>query len=147
MDTNGMDTDETARGVVYVPWDDGYRLVLVAKRELHNFPGGRIKVGETPEEAFLRELKEETGLAVQGRPIYCGSEKYNGHRRHIFGAFAQDNSTLKHRGTHGEKVLVATEELFRKLVDAGKFITGNERIFDTVKKEAERRAEAKQRAA
>jgi 8-oxo-dGTP diphosphatase len=30
-----------------------------------NFPGGGIEEGETPEEACIREMKEETGFAVQ----------------------------------------------------------------------------------
>jgi 8-oxo-dGTP diphosphatase len=48
--------------------------ILLAKRhqpdnlQIHNkweFPGGGIDFGETPEEAILREVKEETGLEVK----------------------------------------------------------------------------------
>ena len=34
-----------------------------------NFPGGSIEVGETPEEAAIRELKEETGLISDNAQI------------------------------------------------------------------------------
>lgn len=48
--------------------------ILFAKRnepnnaEIHNkweFPGGKIKFGEDPETAIVREIKEETGLEVK----------------------------------------------------------------------------------
>ncbi len=48
--------------------------VLLAKRNqpenplIHNkweFPGGGIEFGENPEEALIREMKEETGLDVE----------------------------------------------------------------------------------
>lgn len=46
---------------------DESNRVLVQKRGDSNkwgFPGGAIEIGETPEEAAIRELKEETGLDV-----------------------------------------------------------------------------------
>lgn len=33
--------------------------------DLWNLPGGKINVGETPTEAVIREVKEETGLVVK----------------------------------------------------------------------------------
>jgi A/G-specific adenine glycosylase len=50
-----------------------YNKVLITKRRddgllggLWEFPGGKIKQGETPETACIREIKEETGLQVAG---------------------------------------------------------------------------------
>jgi 8-oxo-dGTP diphosphatase len=36
-------------------------------------PGGRLEQGESYEEGFVREVKEETGLDVElGRPVFVG---------------------------------------------------------------------------
>ena len=51
--------------------------VLLVKRSLPPgkglwaIPGGRVKLGETLQEAAEREVKEETGVSVQaGKPVY-----------------------------------------------------------------------------
>jgi 8-oxo-dGTP diphosphatase len=56
-----------ADAVIYLP--DG-RLVLVQRKRnpykgLWALPGGGVEVGETVEQACIREVREETGLEVQ----------------------------------------------------------------------------------
>ncbi len=44
--------------------------VLLSKQwDGHDFPGGGIKLGETIEEALIREVKEETGIDVKPKQI------------------------------------------------------------------------------
>lgn len=51
---------ETAKVILSTDKED---VVFVAgKRGMLNLPGGGVDEGETPEEALLRELEEETGL-------------------------------------------------------------------------------------
>lgn len=52
--------------------DPAGRLLLIQRghdphRNLWSLPGGRIEAGESPEEAVVREVREETGLAVVPR--------------------------------------------------------------------------------
>jgi 8-oxo-dGTP diphosphatase len=58
--------------VVAVALVDADGRVLVAKRPAHKalgglweFPGGKLEAGEGPEQALIRELDEELGIAVQ----------------------------------------------------------------------------------
>jgi ADP-ribose pyrophosphatase YjhB (NUDIX family) len=54
--------------------DDAGRLLLVQRghdphRGLWSLPGGRIEAGESPEQAVVREVHEETGLAVAAQQV------------------------------------------------------------------------------
>jgi mutator protein MutT len=57
---------EAAGAAVFA--DDG-RLVLLIKenydRRRWGFPGGAVEPGETPEQAVVRETREETGVEVR----------------------------------------------------------------------------------
>src|SRR5258705_2047797 len=58
--------------VVAVALIDADGRVLIAQRPegksmagLWEFPGGKIEAGESPEDALIRELREELGIAVK----------------------------------------------------------------------------------
>lgn len=59
---------------------EGDRILLVKthleNRDDYELPGGGIEESETPEEAAVRELFEETG--IEGEIIRLASKYYNG---------------------------------------------------------------------
>jgi mutator protein MutT len=44
-------------------------LLLRNDRDEWELPGGRIEIGETPEQCVVREIAEETGWAVRAGPL------------------------------------------------------------------------------
>jgi 8-oxo-dGTP diphosphatase len=67
---------------------DGDGRVLICQRPegkqlagLWEFPGGKVEAGETPEDALVRELKEELGIEVRKpclAPFVFASHAYEG---------------------------------------------------------------------
>jgi mutator protein MutT len=53
--------------------------ILVEKRKMTNltvpgtviFPAGHVKLGETREQALIREMKEELGIEIHGLKLVC----------------------------------------------------------------------------
>ena len=72
--------------VVAVALVDADHRVLIAQRPadkalggLWEFPGGKVEVGERPEQALIRELDEELGITVQEpclAPLTFASHSY-----------------------------------------------------------------------
>jgi bis(5'-nucleosidyl)-tetraphosphatase len=52
----------SAGGVVVRPSDPGHEVCVVSDGRSWGFPKGLIEPGETPEQAALREISEETGI-------------------------------------------------------------------------------------
>src|SRR5580658_10680950 len=80
--------------------DDEGRLLLIKRGHapsagLWSLPGGRIEPGETDAEALVREMREETGLAVQAGPLLGRVRRpVPGGQDSPAGAAGQDSSVL-----------------------------------------------------
>jgi 8-oxo-dGTP pyrophosphatase MutT (NUDIX family) len=60
------------RGAAAIIFDNERRVLFVRWRRAPGFyglPGGRIEPGEEPHDAVVREVREETGLAVRVRRL------------------------------------------------------------------------------
>jgi bis(5'-nucleosidyl)-tetraphosphatase len=70
--------DKSAGVIVYIRDESGCRFLLLlsrlTKRPLWEFPKGGVDEGETLQQAALRELREETGIAAADISIREGFE-------------------------------------------------------------------------
>ena len=67
-------------------FDDRGRLLLVLERELWSYPGGRLEPGETPEQAVVRETREEASVEIDVQRLVCTREWPDGFVLHVFAA-------------------------------------------------------------
>ena len=67
LDVSGILGSRRFRIGVYALVFDGEHVLLAHRRDIDwwNLPGGGMEVGETVDEAMIREVREETGLKVR----------------------------------------------------------------------------------
>lgn len=52
----------------------GNKILLIPQWDGYDFPGGKIDLGETMDESFIREVQEETGIIIErGEVLQCES--------------------------------------------------------------------------
>lgn len=92
-------------GVRGVAVDAGGRVLLVKHTYLHGWwlPGGGVERGQTAEDALIREMREEAGLIVEGRPALVSVHANERHFRgdHVL-VYRIDRFALTDRTSHGE---------------------------------------------
>ena len=75
----------TSYGVIpFIKEEEEWKVLLILHREGNHwgFPKGKAEEGESPEQAALRELKEETGLDVAELfPVESYTENYRFRRK------------------------------------------------------------------
>ena len=81
--TNNENPHKSAR-VVLLDDNNKVAVIYVSKANFYTLPGGGIEEGETPEQAAIREIKEETG---------CDSEII-----HTLGIIEENSKTMNWNG-------------------------------------------------
>ncbi len=101
-----------------VLYNNGRILLLKRKDGIWEFPGGGVDWGEHPEDSAIRELREETGIAVQKPLRYLGvtSATYRKgenekHSVYIVYAAETNNDLVQLSGEHDEYRWLSKTEL------------------------------------
>lgn len=92
-------------GVRGVAIDADGRVLLVKHTYLHGWwlPGGGVERGQSCEDALIREMREEAGLIIEGRPalisVHANERFFRGD--HVL-VYRIDRVALTDRTSHGE---------------------------------------------
>ncbi|MDQ8027708.1 MAG: NUDIX domain-containing protein [Brevundimonas sp.] len=92
-------------GVRGVAVDGEGRVLLVKHTYVHGWwlPGGGVERGQSAEEALIREMREEAGLIVEGRPqlvsVHSNERYFRGD--HVL-VYRMDRFSMTERSSHGE---------------------------------------------
>ena len=103
--------------------DEHWAVLLKNGRGEWELPGGRLEVGETPEECVAREIEEELGVSVTVGSILDSwvYEVLPGSYVFIvtYGCFAKEPFVLRHSPEHEAVGLFGVEDLSRVKVPEG----------------------------
>ena len=92
-------------GVRGVAVDGEGRVLLVKHTYVHGWwlPGGGVERGQTAEDALIREMREEAGLIVEGRPTLVSLHSNERYFRgdHVL-VYRIDRFAMTDRSSHGE---------------------------------------------
>ena len=127
-------TGETKRNgiVIYPVWkEDAEKIVLIRQylypinRWIYELPAGLVDEGETPEEAAVREMWEETGLSFEPyrggdeafrRPVYLGAGLTDETSTSVFGYASGDISRGFQEDAERIEVLLADKAEVRRIL-------------------------------
>lgn len=109
---------------------EGFLTCTRRNSENFCFPGGKIEENETPEEAIIRETKEETGIDLLKENIHLVNTDYiNGYYCYVFVSFLENLVPYQNE----EGIIPSFREKEVLLSDKAEFKEFNQSFFNSVK--------------
>lgn len=124
-----MDSKSYAIAVL-IDSPDGIPLIRDPKKPAPIFwklPGGRSEIGESAQEAAVREIKEEIGLTLKLKDLKILKEEDRGsHNLVIFKVSLGSLGGMKFQGNEGEEIKVFLKEQIKMMKD---FFPSHQRLL------------------
>lgn len=118
---------------VLIDSPEGIPLIRDPKKPVPIFwklPGGRSKIGESAQEAAIREIKEEIGLTLKLKDFKILKEENRGsHNLVIFKASLSSLDGIRVQGNEGEEIRVFPLEQIKKMKD---FFPNHQRLLSEI---------------